>query len=151
MSNTNRKRQTQKHFVAILFVMAYLFMIGCGQKYTNLEEYLQANPMPDAFTEIFMSGDNVSFTMDMEVSQNTIIMKMLSDKAIFSSDASINAKIKAAMDEYFNTDSAKASLDSGIDRFAEASGIDASLISVRYDMYNPGESIPSYSYTYTRQ
>ena len=55
------------------------------------------------------------------------------------------------MDQYFTTAGTKSSLDAGIAQLAEASGIEASFISVRYEMYNPGEDTPSYTYTYPQQ
>lgn len=146
----NQKNPSSGCFAFVLLITVCLFLVGCGRKYANLEEYIQSNPMPDAFTDMSVSSEDIHISMDLSVSENTVIMKMQADRAIFGEDENINSKIRAGMDRYFATEDATASLNSGIDQLAEASGIDASLIAVRYEMYNLGESTPAYVFTYTK-
>lgn len=134
-------------FLAVMCV----FMISCSQKYSTLEEYLQSNPMPDTFTNMTLNGGDINMSMNPEVSENMIILKMVSDRTIFGEDESVNAGIRNELDQYFNSADAQSSLNASIDRLAAASGLDATLISVRYEMYNPDSGICSYSYLYSKQ
>ncbi|MBR1703012.1 MAG: hypothetical protein IJ716_13865 [Lachnospiraceae bacterium] len=146
----NQKNPSSGRFAFVLLIAVCLFLVGCGRKYANLEEYIQSSPMPDDFTNMSVSNEVIPVSMDLSVSENTVIMKMQADRIIFGKDESVNSKIRAGIDQYFATEDVTASLNSGIDQLAETSGIDASLIAVRYEMYNLGESTPAYVFTYTK-
>lgn len=144
----NHKHQRMGHLFIAFLAVIWIFLTGCGQKYSSLEEYSRHSPLPDDFTQTDLSGDGIHLTLELSVSGNTVIMKMYADKTIFSNDPAVNATVSEAMDRYFADEKLRSSMNDGIDRLALSSGIDASQITVRYEIYNPGADTPSYSYSY---
>ncbi|MBR1703013.1 MAG: hypothetical protein IJ716_13870 [Lachnospiraceae bacterium] len=132
----------------LLLMMISVFIIGCGsKKYASLEEYVKSNPSVQAELDKTLSSSDG--TGKSEISGNTIIMKMYYKEQAWGLDASIDSQLKSLMDQYF--DKASATLDQSISQIAQESGVDASLISFRYEYYNPNAESPSYTYTYPKK
>ena len=147
----NKKKPLAMTLVLTMLVVLSLFTAGCGKKtYSTLEEFLQDNPAAQSTLDAMSTSDS-NGTAKLEVTGNTIVVKTYSNETLFGKDAQLDIQMKAYMDQYFSGADIKKQTDSSISQFAQASGIDASLISVRYEMYNPGASTPSYTYTYPQQ
>lgn len=145
----NIKRNLKKISLLVTLMMLALFVAGCGRKtYASLEEYVQSNPIPETFTNMSSSSDGVGIDVKVEFSGNTAIAKCTYSETFFGVSAAQDAQLQAALDQAFSTESQKGQLDKSIQDFAQASGIDASLITIRYEFYNPNASTPSYSISY---
>lgn len=135
---------------AVLFTLALLFvMAGCGKKtYASLEEWYNDNPVTAAIVNSAISSSTDSGNVSMDIKGNTITYHIEMDEAIFGLDPEMDAIYKSTLDQAFSQD--EESIKDFIDETADAAGVDASLITVTYAAYNPGEDTPGYSISFKK-
>ena len=142
------KKQTR--FLSFFMVCIILFtMTACGQKtYSTLEEWYADNPLPESETHSTYQGDGFSGTIDITIEENELIYKCTLSKKIFGVDAKMDEIYKEYFDKSFSQQ--QATFNEIINNISSTSGIDASLISLRYEYYNPGDSTPFYSKSFDK-
>lgn len=136
----------------LLFIMTciiLLTMTACGHKsYATLEEWYADNPSKK-LDELNFSEGGTKASVGISIEGNVIVYKMnLGTKTIGRGDM-MDKVFTAVFDSAFADD--KSNNDKVIKQLSSDSGIDASLISIRYEIYNPGESTPCYTKTYPEQ
>ncbi len=133
-----------------LFTLALMFvMSGCGKKtYATVEEWYTADPKTAAIVNSSLGSSMDGGSVSMEIKENTITCRIEMDEAMFGLDADMDAIYKETLDAAFSQD--EESIKSYIDEMASETGVDASKITVTYAVYNPGESDPGYSISFTK-
>lgn len=133
--------------VTLFLICAMIFtMAACGHKsYASLEEWYADNPSEKLEKMNFSEGSS-TFSMGLSVEENVLIYKMNYGTRIFGNDELTNKLFTAMFDKAFIED--KERNNKIINQLADKSGIDASLISLRFEIYNPGETKPCYQKTY---
>ncbi|MBR1854727.1 MAG: hypothetical protein IJ794_16540 [Lachnospiraceae bacterium] len=145
-----QKARNSKTLLLLLLMVVSMIFAGCGKKsYATLEDFLNDNPAAKSSLNASMSSSDGTATVD--VSGNTLIMKAYYNEKVWGVDPSVDAQLKTQMDAYFAGASVQKQLEQSINQVAEGSGIDASKLSARYEFYNPGDTTPSYTYTYPQQ
>ena len=142
----NKRTRSLRTILVLALVVMAMFVAGCGKKYATLEEFLNDNP--EAKNSLNASMSSSDGTATLEVSGNTLIMKAYYAEQVWGINEVTDAKLRLQMDKYFEGSSVQSKLSRSIDQVAAGSGIDASLLSARYEFYNPGDTTPSYTYTY---
>ncbi len=142
-------KNSTKVTVALLTLALLFVMSGCGKKtYATVEEWYNADPKTAAIVNASLGSSMDGATVSMEIKENNITCRIEMDEAMFGLDEQMDAAYKEALDEAFSQD--EASVKSYIDEIAAETGVDAAKISVTYAVYNPGESAPGYSISFTK-
>ena len=137
----------QASFVTLFMICAMILtMVACGRKsYASLEEWYADNPSEKLEKMNFSEGSSTA-SMGLSVEENVLVYKMNYGTRIFGNDEMINKIFTATFDKAFIEDEERN--NKIIKQLADKSGIDASLISLRFEIYNPGETKPCYQRTY---
>lgn len=137
----------QARFVTLFLICAVMLtMAACGHKsYASLEEWYADNPSEKLEKMTFSEGSSKA-SIGFSVEKNVLVYKMNYGTQIFGNDDMINKIFTATFDKAFLED--KERNNQIIKQLADKSGIDASLISLRFEIYNPGETKPRYQRTY---
>ena len=134
-----------------LLALSMLFMTGCGQKnYRTIEEWYNDNPsLRSSINTELENADEDGETSAMIIEDNTLVYSIQLEEKVFGESEEDDAICKAFFDETFEAE--KETYVSIIPDLADLSGVPESSISVRIEIYNPGESSPSYTKTFTNQ
>lgn len=142
-----------KKFTRVLaMVMALVMMMlaaGCGEKkYTTVEDWYNDNTDEFAEIEEQLNSSSSDGKLSLYCEGNIIVYKLEMNEALFNGDADTNALIVSTFDSMFEAQ--KDTYTSLIDSVAEECKIDASKISVRIDVFDPGASEAGYSIELTK-
>lgn len=141
----------KKAAILVLALSMIMVMIGCASKnYASLEEWYTNNPQAVSSVNAGLNQVNTSSDMSMEfaIEGNKIIYRYKLNEKIFGLSDKTDQILKSTLD-----DSLEAQRDNfikSIDSVSLASGIDASLLSVHLDYYNPGDTEPYFSQVVTK-
>lgn len=142
-----------KKFTRVLaMVMALVMMMlaaGCGEKkYTTVEDWYNDNTDEFAEIEEQLNSSSSDGKLSLYCEGNVIVYKLEMNEALFNGDADTNALIVSTFDSMFEAQ--KDTYTSLIDSVAEECKIDASKISVRIDVFDPGAAEAGYSIELTK-
>lgn len=140
----------KKHtrILALVLALAMMLMTGCGKKtYATAEEWYDANPLAASAINMAMNAEDGGDQMSFDVEGNTVIYGLTMEEAIFGESEELDATYTAYFDEAFEADSA--TYTEIITELSDLCGIASSELSVRIEIYNPGESEPGYTKTFT--
>lgn len=137
------KRNTK--VTVLLFTLALLFvMAGCGKKtYATVEEWYDDNPAVSATLTRAINSNGDSENISIAIEDNNIIYRTVMDEAIFGLTKETDVMYTQVFDNILSK--GEASLKSNIDEIAQSTGVDASKITIIYEVYNPGASTPGYT------
>lgn len=128
----------------IMMFAVILIMTGCGKKtYSSLEDWYNSNPAMAKVLDTMVNKDMEGGKMSIDIKENVIIYRLDMDEAIFGISEDMDNAYKQALDGELEKE--HATYVGVIDDVAKASGISASKITLRYEIYNPGASTPGYS------
>lgn len=139
-------KKQHKRVVVLLICAMMLTLAACGRKtYTSLEEWYADNPSEKMEKQSFSEESNTA-SVGISIEGNTIVYKMNLGTKITGRDELTDSIMLLTFDSALAGD--KSGNDQLIKQISDKSGIDASLISIRYELYNPGEKKPCYNKTY---
>lgn len=141
----------KKAAILILTLSMIMVMVGCASKtYANLEEWYADNPREASSVNAVLNQSNSSSDMSMEfaIEDNKIIFRYKLNEKLFGLDDETDRILKSTLDN--NLEVQRNNFIQSIDSVSRASRIDASLISVHLDYYNPGDTEPCFSQVVTK-
>lgn len=137
---------------ALVFTLSVMLLTACGGKktYSTVEEWYDDNPALRTFINAGIenaeeSGDDLA----MVIEDNTLIYSVVLEEKMFGESDEMDKLYKQFFDESFEAE--KDEYVSIIPDLADLSGIPESSISVKIEIYNPGESTPSYTKTFDEE
>lgn len=140
----------QFRILALVLALSMALMTGCGKKtYATAEEWYSSNPAASAFMTAMVEAEDESGNMTFGISGNTVVYGLTMDEAVFGQDAETDTALKEYFDAAFDQETA--TYQQIITELSEACGIAASELSVRIEIFNPGETTPGYTKTFTAQ
>lgn len=130
---------------AIIMVFAVMFVLaGCGKKtYATVEDWYAANPAMAGFLDVMMNQDMEGGKISVDIKENVIIYRLDMDEAIFGISQEMDTAYKNALDGELEKE--HDTYVGVIDDVAKTSGVSASKITLRYEIYNPGATTPGYT------
>lgn len=143
-------KKLNKLTATILACAMMLMMAACGSKsYSSLEEWYLDNPAYEKTMQTMLNSQKTEgLSMEFDIKDNNLVYRYIYDNQVFGQSEEIDAAAKEMLDSALEQQ--KSNFTQGIDEIAKASKIDASTISVVLEYYNPGESTPSYSQSFTK-
>jgi len=136
---------------ALVLTLSMMLLTACGGKktYSTVEEWYDDNPALRTFINAGIDnaeedGDDLA----MIVEDNTLIYSVKLEEKMFGESEEMDATYKAFFDESFEAE--KEEYVSIIPDLADMSGVPESSISIRIEIYNPGETTPSYTKTFAQ-
>lgn len=139
-------KKQHKRVVFLLICAMLLTMAACERKtYASLEEWYADNPSEKLAKTTFTEGSTKA-SVGISIEENTIVYKMNLGTKVIGRDELTDKVFIATFDSALAGD--KSGNDKLIKQISDKSGIDASLISIRFEIYNPGETKPCYKKTY---
>ncbi|MDE6015460.1 MAG: hypothetical protein K2H41_07180 [Acetatifactor sp.] len=134
----------------LLFTLALLFvMAGCGKKtYATVGEWYDDNPAAAAAITRAINASGNGESMTIAIEENNIIYRIVMDEETFGSSEEMDAFYAQVFDEMLSAD--EASIKKNIDAIAQDTGVDASKITIIYEVYNPGASTPGYTKSFKK-
>lgn len=138
-------KKLYKRIVFFVLCAMMLTMSACGRKsYASVEEWYADNPS-EKLDQMNFSASSTKASVSISFEGNVIVYKMNLGTKTLGKDDLTDKIFTAAFDSAFSDQSSN---DKVINQISANSGIDASLISIRYEIYNPGETKPCYKKTY---
>lgn len=139
-------RKYFKYFAFLLACTMALTMTACERKtYTSLEEWYADNPSKKLSDTTFTAGSTKA-SAGVSIEGNVIVYQLNTGAKVFGKGEMTDAIMTAVFDSAFAEN--QSNNDKLIEQLSADSGIDASLISIRYEVYNRGETTPAYIMTY---
>ncbi|MCM1092166.1 MAG: DUF4854 domain-containing protein [Butyrivibrio sp.] len=144
---------TRKKAAILILTLSIMIMtlVGCAAKtYANLEEWYNDNPKATSQVQAGLNQANTSDDMSVEfaIEDNQIIYRYKLNEQLFGLDDETDRILKSTLENNLNVQ--RDSFIQSIDDIALGSGIDASLISVHLEYYNPGDTTPVFSQVVTK-
>lgn len=141
----------KKAAILVLTLSMIMVMVGCASKtYASLEEWYDNNPQAASSVNASLNQVNTSSDMSMEfaIEGNKIIYRYKLNEKIFGLSDETDQILKSTLDN--SLEAQRNNFIKSIDSISLGSGIDASLISVHLDYYNPGDTEPCFSQVVTK-
>lgn len=141
----------KKVAILVLTLSMIMVMVGCASKtYASLEEWYADNPQAASSVNASLNQVNTSSDMSMEfaIEGNKIIYRYKLNEQLFGLRDETDQILKSTLDESLEVQ--RDNFIKSIDSISLASGIDASLLSVHLDYYNPGDTEPCFSQVVTK-
>lgn len=141
----------KKAAILVLTLSMLMAMVGCASKtYASLEEWYADNPQAVRSVEAGLSQASASGEMSVEfaIEGNKIIYRYKLNEQLFGLGDETDRILKSTLDN--NLEVQRDNFIKSIDSISLGSGIDASLISVHLDYYNPGDTEPCFSQVVTK-
>ncbi|MDE7251928.1 MAG: DUF4854 domain-containing protein [Acetatifactor sp.] len=141
----------KKAAILVMTLSMIMVMVGCASKtYADLEEWYADNPREASAVNAGLNQVNSSGEMSMEfaIEGNKIIYRYKLNEKLFGLDAETDRILKSTLDN--NLEVQRDNFIKSIDSISSASRIDASLLSVHLDYYNPGDTEPCFSQVVTK-
>lgn len=133
---------------ALVLALSMVLMTGCGKKtYATAEEWYTSNPAAAAFMTAMVEAEDESGSMTFAINGNTVVYGLTMDEAVFGVDAETDAALKEYFDAAFDQETA--TYQQIITELSNTCGVAASELSVRIEIFNPGETTPGYTKTFT--
>lgn len=144
---TIRKKAT----IFVLALSMIMVIAGCASKtYASLEEWYADNPKAVSSVEAGLNQASASGDMSVEfaIEGNKIIYRYKLNEKLFGVNDETDRILKSTLDN--NLEAQRSNFTKSIDSISLGSGIDASLISIHLEYYNPGDAEPSFSQVVTK-
>ena len=143
---------TRKKAALLALALSMIMAIaGCAPKtYASLEEWYAANPRAVSSVEAGLNQANTSSGMSMEfaIEGNKIIYRYKLSEKLFGLDDEKDRALKSTLDS--NLEIQRDNFVKSIDTLSHSSGVDAGLLSVHLEYYNPGDTEPYFSQVVTK-
>lgn len=129
----------------IMTCVILLTFTACFKSYATLEEWYADHPSQQ-ISPMKFSANGVSASVELSIEENVVVYKAFMSQKTIGEDPQTDSTYKSYFDSSFTNQ--QTTFHKMISQLSSESGIDASMISIRYEIYNPGESTPCYSFVY---